>query len=516
MTSLTTTAAWRALAAHATQMQSRHLRELFAADPARAQRFTLEFDEIYLDYSKQRINAETMTLLLALAEQADINGWIRRMFAGDTINESEGRAVLHVALRADLDEFPRGRSVMAGVREARQKMREFVARVREGKLQGASGQVITDVVNIGIGGSDLGPRLLVQALASEPDKAPRVHFVSNVDPAELDAMLASLRPAQTLFVVASKTFTTVETLHNAQRARLWLGGSLAMKAHFAAVTENSAAAHKFGVDAELTFPLWDWVGGRFSIWSPVGLSAAIAMGNEHFDAFLEGARQMDAHFHTAEPGLNLPVVLALMSIWNSNFLGARSHAVLPYSHALRSLPAYLQQLEMESNGKQVDRDGQPLDYTTAPLLWGSSGTVSQHSYHQLLHQGTTTIPVDFIVPLHAPGEVKAQSMLVSNALAQGAALLSGTAPGTPPHRATPGNRPSNTLLIERLTPQALGQLIALYEHKVFIQGVIWNINSFDQWGVELGKTIARSLSNGGLPPDMDASTAALLARARRT
>jgi len=515
VTTLTQTPAWLALAAHACEQAPRHLRELFASDSRRAQRFTLGFDEITLDYSKQRISETTMSLLQALARQADVSAWRQRMFAGDAINSSENRAALHVALRADQTEFPKGNSVMAEVRECRERVRAFVRLARSGGLRSASGEPITDIVNLGIGGSDQGPRLVAEALAPGDASGARLHFAANVDPADLDAVLAPLDPRSTLFIAASKTFATFETLHNARRASAWLGGAEKIAAHFAAVTANSAAAREFGVAAERIFPIWDWVGGRFSIWSAMGLAAALAVGEEPYESLLEGARQMDAHFHQAPLETNLPVILALLSVWNVNFRGASSHAILPYSHALRSFPAYLQQLEMESNGKRVDRQGREVDYATAPVIWGATGTPSQHSFHQLLHQGTPEVSVDFIVPLRAAGDAASHSLLVANALAQGAALLSGTAAHTAAHAASPGNRPSSTLLIERLTPEALGQLLALYEHKVFVQGVIWNINSFDQWGVELGKSIARSLAGGAAPEGLDASTAALLERARR-
>ncbi|MFM9968688.1 MAG: glucose-6-phosphate isomerase, partial [Burkholderiales bacterium] len=321
-------------------------------------------------------------------------------------------------------------------------------------------------------------------------------------------------PKNTLFIIASKTFTTLETMHNARRAKAWLGGESACVGQFAAITANVSAAREFGIVEENIFPIWDWVGGRFSLWSAMGLSAAIAMGEEAFDAMLAGAHRMDEHFQSAPPAANMPVLLALLSIWNINFRGALSHAILPYSHALRRLPAYLQQLEMESNGKRVDRTGQVLDYHTAPVIWGSEGSVSQHSFHQLLHQGTQEIPVDFIIPLDAPGERASRELLIGNAVAQGAALLSGTPAGTTAHSVSPGNRPSTTLLLDRLSPERLGQLLALYEHKVFVQGIIWNINSFDQWGVELGKTLANNIASGKSATMLDPSTRELLQRIR--
>jgi glucose-6-phosphate isomerase len=521
MSALTRSPAWRALAAHQPRIAEASLRELFAADPERARRFSLEFGEILLDYSKHIVDAQTLRLLLALAEQADVAGWIRRMYAGEPINSTEGRAVLHVALRADASVFPEGRDVMPLVRAARERMRRFAEDARRGALLGATGERITDVVNIGIGGSDLGPRMATRALRRfRLPGAPRVHFVANIDPADLDTALERLAPATTLFIVASKTFTTAETLDNAARARRWLESALppgsASGRHFAAVTANETGAQSFGVAPERVFPMWDWVGGRYSVWSAVGLPLALAIGMEHFEELLEGARAMDAHFHTAPLERNMPVLLALLEIWYVDFFGARSRVVLPYGEDLRDFPAYLQQLEMESNGKRVDRDGRAVDYATAPVVWGAPGTPSQHSFHQLLHQGTGLVPADFIVfgdrhggPSHAA--------LVANALAQSAALMEGDR-GEDPHRALPGNRPSSMIVLDRLEPESLGQLIALYEHKVFVEGVIWNINSFDQWGVEMGKRVARTLLprvlQGGDDPELDASTRALLARLR--
>jgi glucose-6-phosphate isomerase len=521
MSALTESPAWRALAAHQRKMAKASLRELFAADPERARRFSLEFGELALDYSKHLADAETLRLLIALAEQADVTGWIRRMYGGDPINSTEGRAVLHVALRSDASTFPAGHDVMALVRDARVRVRRFVDDAHRGALVGASGERITDVVNIGIGGSDLGPRMATRALRRfRAPGSPRVHFVANIDPADLDATLEGLAPSRTLFIVASKTFTTAETLDNAGRARRWLESGLGAGAevgrHFAAVTANEAGAKSLGIARERLFPMWDWVGGRYSLWSAVGLPLALAVGMERFEELLEGARAMDAHFHTAPLERNLPVLLALLEIWYVDFFGARSRVVLPYGEDLRDFPAYLQQLEMESNGKRVDRDGRPVDYATAPVVWGAPGTPSQHSFHQMLHQGTELVPADFIVfgdrrggPSHAA--------LVANALAQSAALMEGDR-ADDPHRALPGNRPSSVIVLERLGPEALGQLIALYEHKVFVEGVIWNVNSFDQWGVEMGKRVARTLLprllEGGDDSGLDASTRALLARLR--
>jgi len=412
---------------------------------------------------------------------------------------------------------------MPAVRAARERMRRFVDEAHRGALTGATGRRITDIVNIGIGGSDLGPRMLVRALRRFHRGGLRLHFVANIDPADFDATLAGLAPETTFFIIASKTFTTAETLDNAARARAWLEGALGKSAdlsrHFAATTANEAGAAAMGVAPERMFPLWDWVGGRYSVWSPVGLPLALAIGMDGFEELLEGARAMDAHFHTAPLERNLPVALALIEVWNVNFFGAQSHAVLPYSEDLRDLPAYLQQLGMESNGKSVDRDGNEVDYATAPVTWGAAGTASQHSFHQLLHQGTPLVPVDFIVFKEADGSPPAHAALVANALAQSAALAFGhSAPGMP-YRALPGNRPSSLLLLKRLTPHALGQLIALYEHKVFVEGIVWNLNSFDQWGVEFGKQLARALLprllEGGDAGDFDLSTQALLERLRK-
>ena len=506
MSALVRSSAWQALAAHQKTIAATTLAGLFAADPARAQRFSLEGGGVFLDYSKHCVDAQALRLLADLAAQAQVPRWIDRMFAGEPINNTEQRAVLHVALRA--------RDAGVEVRETRERMRRFVAEVRD------RGR-ITDVVNIGIGGSDLGPRMLTRALRAFHRAGPRVHFVSNIDPADLDATLAGLTPQTTLFIVASKTFTTAETLANAGRARAWLESGLGKPAdlspHLAAVTANVAGVAALGVQPERVFPMWDWVGGRYSVWSAVGLPLALAIGMEAFEALLEGAAAMDAHFRAQPLERNLPVVLALLEVWCVNFFGARTRAVIPYSEDLRDLPAYLQQLEMESNGKRVDRDGNEVDYDTAPVVWGASGTTSQHSFHQLLHQGTRFVPVDFILA-REPDPSREQTALAANALAQAAALAFGHAAPGAPHKALPGNRPSSMLLLERLAPRPLGALLAMYEHKVFVEGIIWNLNSFDQWGVEHGKLLARTLAprllEGGDAADLDSSTRALLARLR--
>jgi len=518
MSSLTESTAWKILVAHHGAMAPLRVSGLFAADPERVERFTLESGELLLDYSKHRIAPETMRLLLDLARQRQLPAWTERLFAGEPINHTEHRAVLHMALRSAAKEFPAAAAgpgigdVMPAVRAVREQMRAFVELAYSGGLRGATGQAITDVVNIGIGGSDLGPRMITRALRRHA-RGLRLHFVANVDPADFDAVVATLKPETTLFIVASKTFTTVETLQNARRALGWLSQAPGIAArasgHLVAATANTEAARAMGIAPERIFPLWDWVGGRFSVWSAVGLPVALAIGMKHFEALLAGARSMDEHFRGAPLEANMPVILALLGIWYTNFFGAETHAVLPYGEDLRELPNYLQQLEMESNGKQVDRDGRSVDYATAPVLWGAAGTVSQHSFHQLLHQGTHLVPIDFIVPAGADPD----GFVASNALAQSAALMAGERGA--PHQSYPGNRPSSTLVMRSLSPRALGELIALYEHKVFVQGIIWNVNSFDQWGVELGKRMARSLSGGDTASSveaMDASTRALAAR----
>jgi len=518
---LTGSPAWHALAAHQNKIAAADLTALFAADPSRAEAFTIEAGGILLDYSKHRVDAETMRLLAALAAQAQLPRWIERMFAGEPINASEARPALHVALRGREATFPAGSDVMSEVRGTRERMRRFVGEARSGALRGAGGRAITDVVNIGIGGSDLGPRMLTRALRKFHKPGLRLHFVSNIDPADLDAAVAGLEPETTLFIVASKTFTTAETLENAGRAKAWLAaalGSADLSRHFAAATANVAGAAALGVPQERVFPLWDWVGGRYSVWSAVGLPVALAVGMDAFEELLDGACAMDAHFRTAPIERNLPAVLALLEIWYANFFGAQTRAVIPYSEDLRDLPAYLQQLEMESNGKRVDRDGNEIDYDTAPVVWGASGTPSQHSFHQLLHQGTRLVPVDFIIA-REPNPSPAQTALAANALAQAAALAFGNPTPGAPHKALPGNRPSSVLLLARLAPRELGELVAMYEHKVFVEGVVWNLNSFDQWGVEHGKLLARTLAprllGGGDAASLDSSTRALLARMRK-
>jgi len=516
---LTQSPAWRALAAHRERIAGIRIGDLFAADPGRAASMSLEFGELFLDYSRQLVTPDTMRLLLALAGQACVPDWIRRMYAGEPINDTENQPALHVALRSDRTQFPDSGDVMPQVREALARMRAIVGQARAGRLRGATGKPALSFVNLGIGGSDLGPRMLTHALGgarTRRDGGPQVRFVANSDPSDLESQLLDLDPQTTFFIVASKSFTTEETLANARRARNWLAQGLPPGmdplTHFFAVTARADRAREFGIGTDRILPIWNWVGGRFSVWSAVGLPVALALGMERFDALLEGARDMDAHFHTAPLERNMPVIMALLAVWYTNFWGAQTHAVIPYSEDLRDLPGYLQQLEMESNGKRVDRQGGEVDYATAPVVWGASGTASQHSFHQLLHQGTHLVPADFIL---AAGGGEDRDALQANAVAQAMALMNGRAtPGTP-HCAHPGNRPSSMLLLERLAPEALGQLVALYEHKVFVEGVVWNINSFDQWGVELGKTLARGLLpafRGVASPDADPAARALIGR----
>jgi glucose-6-phosphate isomerase len=532
---ITDTDAWRALQAHARKLLPRHLRELFAADPQRAERFALDACGIHLDYAKNRIDADTLHLLLALADAAGLRERIDAMFAGERINATEGRAVLHVALRAPRDAriVLDGVDVVPQVHEVLDRMAAFCDRVRSGQWLGHTGRRIRHVVNIGIGGSDLGPVMAHEALRHYALRELDFRFVSNIDATDLAEALRDLDAAQTLIVVASKTFTTLETMTNAHSARRWLldalgGDEAAVARHFVAVSTNADEVMRFGIARENMFGFWDWVGGRYSMDSAIGLATMLAIGPAQFRQMLDGFHAMDEHFRHAPLDRNLPVLLGLLAVWNTNFLGAGSAAVLPYDQYLRRFPAYLQQLAMESNGKSVRLDGTPVGCDTSPVIWGEPGTNGQHSFYQLLHQGTRIVPCDFIVfaqplnPLPAHHE-----QLVANVFAQGAALAFGKtadevrAEGTPealvPHKTFAGNRPSNTLLLQRLTPAALGRLVALYEHSVFVQGALWGIDSFDQWGVELGKVLAQrivpALQGPGAPePACDASTQALIRR----
>ena len=521
--SLADSPAWHALTAHAEALRPLHLRELFAADPERFANFSLRHDGLLLDFSKQRVSAETLALLRQFAAAADCDGWKARMLAGDPINHTEDRAVRHMALRAGTKAPPEVRAVLA-------RLQRFCESIHSGRWRGFSGERISDVVNIGIGGSDLGPRMAAKALAAWQQPDIDVHFVANVDSADIAPLLARLNPRTTLFIVASKTFTTLETLTNAHTARDWLvaaaGDPDAVARHFVALSTNIDATWEFGIAAENVFEFWDWVGGRFSLWSAIGLSIALAVGWRHFEQLLAGARAMDDHFLTAPAAESLPLTLALLTLWNTDFLGAGTHAVLPYSQSLALLPAYLQQLEMESNGKQTDRDGNPLGIATSPVLWGEAGTNGQHSFYQLFHQGGQTIPCDFIALREADFPLAGHhAKLLANCLAQSAALafgqtraegeVAGVPPALVPYKVFPGNQPSTTLVLPRLTPYTLGQLLALYEHKVFCLGVLWNLNSFDQWGVELGKQLANRLTplleGAGDDRDFDTSTRGLVA-----
>jgi glucose-6-phosphate isomerase len=535
MTPITATSEWKALQAHYEQVEHAHLRELFAQGPNRGEAMTLEVDGLYLDYSKNRITDETLRLLVALAERAGLRQRIDAMFAGEKINVTEDRAVLHVALRAPETEhfILDGNDVVPDVHAVLRKMATFADKVRSGEHTGYTGRRIRNVVNIGIGGSDLGPAMAYDALKGYSDRNLTVRFVSNVDGIDIHESLMDLYPEETLFVVCSKTFTTLETLTNARTAREWLLGSLkndaAVAKHFVAVSTNVEEVAEFGIDTANMFEFWDWVGGRYSYDSAIGLSLMIAIGPDRFREMLRGFRSIDEHFRTAPFDRNLPVLLGLIGIWYIDFFGAETQAILPYSQYLDRFPSYLQQLDMESDGKSVTLDGEPVTCMTGPVAWGTPGTNGQHAYFQLIHQGTRLIPCDFIGFARAVTEVgDHQNLLMANFFAQTEALAFGKtraeveAEGVPtaqvPHRTFRGNHPTNTILAEELTPYVLGQLVAVYEHKVFTQGAIWNINSFDQWGVELGKVLANRIipqfDNPEAKLDHDSSTNALIRRYR--
>ena len=531
-------AAWQALADHYETMRGLQLRDLFADDPARGERMTAEAAGVYLDYSKNRINAETLKLLIELAQQAGLRARIDAMFRGEKINVTENRAVLHVALRAPKGAsiIVDGKNVVPDVHAVLDKMADFANRVRGGQWKGHSGKRIRNIVNIGIGGSDLGPVMAYEALKYYSDRAMTFRFVSNVDGTDFVEATRDLDPAETLFVVSSKTFTTLETMTNAQSAREWslrgLGGDAkAVAKHFVAVSTNGEKVAEFGIDTANMFEFWDWVGGRYSMDSAIGLSTMLAIGPDHFQSMLEGFHAIDEHFRTAPFERNLPVLMGLLGVWYNDFFGAQTVAVLPYDQYLKRFPAYLQQLTMESNGKHVTLDGMRVDYQTGPIYWGEPGTNGQHSFYQLIHQGTRLIPCDFIAFGQALNTLgRHHDMLLANVFAQTEALAFGKTPeqvkaeGTPdwlvPHRVFEGNRPSNTILMDRLTPAALGKLVALYEHCVFTQGTIWDIDSFDQWGVELGKVLAQRIipeleSKTDPKLDHDSSTATLIRRYRK-
>ncbi len=508
---LTARPAWKALQGHYEKVKDLHLKELFASDPKRGERLTAEAAGVYLDYSKHRVTDETLSLLLQLAEESGLRERIDAMFRGEKINITEHRAVLHVALRA-----PRGASIVVDgenvvpqVHAVLDKMTEFANRVRSGAWKGHTGQRIRNVINVGIGGSDLGPVMAYEALRYYSERSMTFRFVSNVDGTDFAEAVRDLDPAETLFIISSKTFTTLETMTNAQSAREWtlkgLGGDAkAVAKHFVAVSTNAAKVSEFGIDTANMFGFWDWVGGRYSMDSAIGLSTIVAVGPDNFRQLLDGFHQVDEHFRTAPFERNLPVLLGLLAVWYNDFFGAQTVAVLPYEQYMKRFPAYLQQLTMESNGKHVTLDGTRVDYDTGPIYWGEPGTNGQHSFYQLIHQGTRLIPCDFIGFMHTLNPLgRHHDMLIANVFAQTEALAFGKTPedvkseGTPdplvPHRVFEGNRPSNTILLDRLTPQALGKLVALYEHSVFTQGTIWSIDSFDQWGVELGKVLAQRI-----------------------
>ena len=563
MSKLTSSQAWQALKAHHAAIGPLHMRSMFRDDPARFSQFSLQLGDLLFDYSKNRINDETIKLLVALAEQAGLPAAIGRMFGGEKINFTERRAALHTALRNRSNDpvYMDGKDVMPDVRRVLGLMRRFSDAVRNGEHRGHTGKPIGDIVNIGIGGSDLGPLMACEALKPYSSPKLRAHFVSNVDGTHLAETLKKLDAETTLFIVSSKTFTTQETLTNARSARAWLveklGSEQAVAKHFAAVSTNLKATGEFGINPDNVFEFWDWVGGRYSLWSAIGLPIALHIGMDRFEELLGGAYAMDEHFRSAPLEKNMPVLLGMLGVWYGNFFGAGSNAVLPYDQYLHRFPAYLQQLEMESNGKRVDRDGNAVDYDTGMVLWGEPGTNGQHAFYQLIHQGTRLIPADFLAPLHSHNPTgEHHAILLANCFAQTEAMMLGkteaearaeleaqynhaadnatlcegvaaTPPGTHrpppcgdirpttllPHKVFPGNKPTNTLLFDLLTPHTLGMLIALYEHKVFVQGVVWNINSFDQWGVELGKQLAGEILpelRGAAASAHDASTAGLI------
>jgi glucose-6-phosphate isomerase len=533
-TTIRQTAEWQALADHFGAIRNVHLRDLFATDSSRGVRMSLEFDGLYLDYSKNRLTAETIRKLCALATKAGLRGRIDAMFSGERINVTENRPVLHVALRAPATEsiVVDGVDVVREVHAVLDRMSEFSDRVRSAEWRGATGLPVRSVVNIGIGGSDLGPAMAYEALRDFSRRDLTFRFVSNVDGADIAEALRDLDPAETLFIVCSKTFTTLETLTNARSARRWLVDALgedAVERHFVAVSTNEEKVKEFGIHPSNMFGFWDWVGGRYSMDSAIGLSIMVSIGPEQFREMLDGFHAVDVHFRTEPFERNLPVLLGLIGVWYIDFFGAETHAVLPYSQHLERFPAYLQQLDMESNGKSVRLDGTPVDVDTGPIVWGQPGTNGQHAFYQLIHQGTRLVPCDFIGFVHPNDDVDDHhDLLMANFFAQTEALAFGktarevAAEGEPPelvpHRSFPGNRPTNTLLAERLTPYTLGQLVATYEHKVFTEGTVWGINSFDQWGVELGKVLANrivpQLRDHDAPLDHDSSTNALIRRFR--
>ncbi len=508
---------WQSLVRHYSDLKYLSMREQFVLDSDRVHHFSLKSGDLLLDYSKNRITKETMEKLVELADSVDMSGWIERMFSGEAINNTEGRAVLHTALRnrSNTPVMVDGKDVMPAVNGVLSQMKSFCSKVHNGEWLGYTDKKITAIVNIGIGGSDLGPAMICDALEPYGIKGISVHFVSNVDATDLITTLDKLDPETTLFVVASKTFTTQETLTNAQSARTWFlknAQQADVAKHFVAVSTNAKAVAEFGIDTANMFEIWDWVGGRYSLWSAIGLPIALYVGMDNFERLLDGGHEMDNHFRHQPLAENMPLVMGMLGVWYINFFDAQTHAIVPYDHSLARFPSHMQQLDMESNGKVTNREGQRLSYKSGPVIWGTPGTNGQHAYFQLIHQGTQLIPVDFILPVNGHhSEPEHQSILLANGLAQSEALMRGknaeevraelaeegyegkTLEALLPHKVFLGNRPSNTLLFSKLTPEVLGQLVALYEHKVFVQGVIWNINSFDQWGVELGKQLAKAI-----------------------
>jgi len=515
---LTHSKAWQSLKAHFDEVRALQMRDMFAADPQRFEKFSVHFNDILLDYSKNRVTEETMRRLFQLAREANVAGWARRMFNGEHINFTEDRAVLHVALRnrSNTPMMVDGEDVMPEVNRVLEKMRRFCIKIHTGIWKGHTGKAITDVVNLGIGGSDLGPFMVTEALKPYARGDIQVHYVSNVDGTHVAEQIKKLDPETTLFIVASKTFTTQETLTNAHTARRWLVENLrddsAVAKHFVAVSTNAEEVARFGIDTQNMFEFWDWVGGRYSLWSSIGLSIALYLGMDNFEELLAGAHAMDQHFLRAPMEKNLPVIMGLLGIWYSSFFDAETHAILPYDQYLHRFTAYLQQADMESNGKRIDRDGNLVDYQTGPIIWGESGTNGQHAFYQLIHQGTKLIPIDFMAPVETHNPVGEHHLiLLANFFSQSEALMLGRTEEQArkelateglsgealeellPHKIFPGNKPSNSIMFHKLTPYTLGSLIAMYEHKIFVQGIIWRINSFDQWGVELGKQLAKSI-----------------------
>jgi len=523
MSKLTESPAWQALRFHHAAIEPLHMRQMFLNDPARFKKFSIKLGPLLFDYSKNRINEQTIKLLLELADQARVQNWVERMFNGDKINSTEQRSALHTALRnrSDHPVIVNNKDVMPDVRHVLAHMRKFSDAVRNGVHRGHTGKQITDIVNIGIGGSDLGPLMVCEALRPYAKPNLRVHFVSNVDGTHITEILRNLNAETTLFIVSSKTFTTLETLTNAQSARAWLIDLLddeqAVVKHFAAVSTNLDATSRFGINPANVFGFWDWVGGRYSLWSAIGLPIALYVGMNRFEELLGGAYAMDEHFRSAPLDQNIPVLMGMIGIWYNNFFGAEANAILPYDQGLHRFPAFLQQLDMESNGKRVDRDGNEVDYDTGMVVWGEPGTNGQHAFYQLIHQGIRLIPADFIAPVQSQNPLgEHHNILLANCFAQTEALMLGKTTEEAraelqaqgmltemldallPHKVFPGNKPTNTLLFDKLNPHALGMLIALYEHRIFVQSVIWNINPFDQWGVELGKQLASKVL-----PEMD-------------